>query len=269
MSGARKARPGAATAAAALREDRLQRLIDGHRRLRASEQQMRQLAARVDRAREEERARIARELHDELGQTLTALKLEIGRAATTSVRQDRVALLDIDRLQALIGHVEIALSTVKRISTDLRPPTLDHLGLAAAIRWEAMAFAARTGLRCRVRSNRQTPALSGEQQTVLFRIAQEAMTNIARHARASAVQIALHERGGVFELRIRDNGRGITSGQIADPRSIGLLGMRERVALIGGSFDVAGRRGKGTAVTVRIGVSRPAKPSPAAPRQVR
>jgi signal transduction histidine kinase len=263
MNGARKAAQAQPAARSAGQQNRLRRLIDGQRRLRESEQQMRQLAARVEHAREEERARIARELHDELGQTLTALKLELGRAAA-ELRQERATLVEVDRVQALIGHVEIALATVKRISTGLRPPTLDHLGLAAAIRWEAMAFGARTGLRCRVRANRQTCALTPEQQTVLFRIVQETLTNIARHARASAVQIALNERRGRFELRIQDNGRGITAAEIADPRSIGLLGMRERVALIGGTFGIAGRHGKGTTVAVRI---RPARPKRAAARR--
>src|SRR5688572_6035547 len=143
-----------------------------------AQDQMRQLAARIQRAREEERATLARELHDELGQTLTALKLELGRT-TSELQGVPVALNAVNRLQSVIGLVEIALTTVKRITTSLRPPALDHLGLAEAVRWETMAFGARTGLRCHVRANRETTALSAEQQTVLFRIVQEALTNVA------------------------------------------------------------------------------------------
>ena len=221
-----------------------------------AEEPMRQLAARLQNAREEERAALARELHDELGQTLTAIKLELSRTAE-ALKADRAGRETVDRIQSLAGLVDIAISTVKRIATNLRPPTLDHLGLPSAIRWEAMTFRARTGLRCYIRGARDTTALSGEQQTVLFRIFQEAMTNVARHARASAVHITLAERKGVFELRIRDNGRGISEAQAADPRSIGLVGMRERAAIIGGTFQVAGRRAKGTVVTVQV-------PTPAA-----
>jgi signal transduction histidine kinase len=158
----------------------------------------------------------------------------------------------VDRLQSLIGLIEIGIETVKRLSTQLRPPALDHLGLAAAIRWEALAFSARTGIRCHVNADEAQSALSREQQTVLFRIFQEALTNVVRHARASAVRVTLTERGRLFELRIRDNGGGITATQINSARSIGLLGMKERASLAGGTFHIDGRRGKGTGITVRI-----------------
>lgn len=225
--------------------------VEAQRRLRGSEEQMRQLAARVQTAREEERTTIARELHDELGQTLTAVKLELARAAA-AMTEEHVVPRSIDRLQSLVGLIEIALETVKRLCTQLRPPTLDHLGLPSAVQWEAMTFRARTGLRCHVRADRESTALSREQQTVLFRIFQEALTNVVRHAKASAVEVILAERSSRFELRIRDNGGGITEAQARNPRSMGLLGMRERAALIGGLFDITGRRGKGTVVSVRV-----------------
>jgi signal transduction histidine kinase len=166
--------------------------------------------------------------------------------------RDRVTPHSVDRLQSLVGLVEIGIETVKRLSTELRPPALDHLGLPAAIRWEAMAFRSRTGLRCHVRATKEQTDLSKERQTVLFRIFQETLTNIVRHAQASAVHVTLAERARTFELRIRDNGGGITDEEIRDPRSIGLLGMRERATLVGGTFEIAGRRGKGTVVTVRV-----------------
>ncbi len=225
-------------------------LVESQRRLRDSEAQMRELAGRLQSAREEERTKLARELHDELGQTLTALKLEIGRAIA-ALSGARLTPNVVDRLQSLMGLSELGLATVKRIATDLRPPALDHLGLAEAIRWEALAFKARSGLRCHVRSNKASTALSAEQQTAIFRIFQEAITNVARHAHASAVTVTLIERE-TFELRIRDNGRGISDTQAADARAIGLIGMRERAALVGGVFQIEGRPGKGTTISVRI-----------------
>ncbi len=224
--------------------------VEIQQRLRESEEQMRQLAGRLQTAREEERAHVARELHDELGQTLTALKLEIGRT-NAALKVHRLAPVVVDRMQSLMGLSEIGLATVKRIATDLRPPALDHLGLAEAIEWEALAFKARSGLRCHVRANKGTTRLTREQQTAVFRIFQEALTNVARHAGASAITVTLTERDH-FDLRIKDNGKGITDTQAADPRAIGLIGMRERVALIGGTFHIAGHRGKGTTISVHV-----------------
>ncbi len=240
--------------------------VETQQRLRESQEQMRQLAARIQSAREEERTTLARELHDELGQTLTAIKLDLGRA-TGAMRDAGVGSTVVDRLQSLIGLVEIGIETVKRITTSLRPPTLDYLGLPEAIRWEAMTFRSRTGLRCHVRADKESTALNPEQQTALFRIFQEALTNVVRHARASAVNVTLAERRGVFDLRIRDNGCGVTDEQIADPHAIGLLGMRERAAFIGGTFHIAGRRGKGTAIIVRVPLTVKRKRAPARRRR--
>jgi PAS domain S-box-containing protein len=225
--------------------------VDAQRRLRRSQQQLRYLARRLQTAREEERTSIARELHDELGQNLTAIKLELDRAVAL-FRRDQLEPKAVDRLQSLVGLVEIGISTVKRIATDLRPPTLDYLGLADAIRWEAVAFKARTGLRCRVRAETEGRLLQPDQQVVIFRIFEEALTNVVRHAKASAVDVILSERADVFELQVRDNGRGISTADAENPHAIGLLGMRERAALIGGTFEITGRRGKGTLVRVRV-----------------
>jgi two-component system, NarL family, sensor histidine kinase UhpB len=229
--------------------------MESQRRLRESEDQLHQLAARLQDARETERAQVARELHDELGQTLTALKLDISRTVQALIAE-RITPTIIDRLQSLIGLSDIALATVKRIASTLRPPTLDHLGLAEAIHWEALAFKARTGLRCNVKANKTDTRLTAEQQTGLFRILQEALTNVVRHAQASAVQVTLTERNERFEMRIQDNGRGITEAQVADPAAIGLLGMRERAALIGGIFQITGHRGKGTIVSIHVPMTR-------------
>jgi two-component system sensor histidine kinase UhpB len=215
--------------------------------LRESKAQMRQLAARIEAAREEERAAVAREIHDELGQTLTALKLEIMRAVPL-VREPGA----VDRLQSMIGLAEWAIRTVQRIATTLRPATLDHLGLPEAIASEADAFHARTGVRCRVAMETDATGLTPEQQTTVFRVFQEALTNVARHANASAVSVRIREDGSAFELVIRDNGRGIAPQHVHGPRSIGLLGMRERADRIGGSFEITGGPRRGTTVTIRV-----------------
>ena len=212
---------------------------------------MRRLAASLQTAREEERAELARELHDDLGQTLTALKLELGRTADAlkAVRLDPPVM---DRLQSLVGLVDIGVAMVKRLATKLRPPALDHLGLAEAIRWEAATFRSRSGLRCHVVVAKDPTALTAKQQTVLFRIFQEALTNVVRHAQASAVRVRLTEKRGVFELHVSDNGRGITQAEIADAGSIGLLGMRERATQAGATLEIGGGPGRGTVVTVSV-----------------
>jgi signal transduction histidine kinase len=221
--------------------------------LRSSQKQMRRLAARLQTAREEERADVARELHDDLGQTLTAIKLELGRT-TEALKGAPHDSSVMDRLQSLVGLVEIGVAMVKRIATKLRPPALDHLGLAEAIRWEAATFRSRSGLRCHVVAEKEQTTLTGDQQTALFRIFQEALTNVVRHAHASAVRVRLSEERGVFELRVGDNGRGITQAEIASARSIGLLGMRERAMQAGATLDITGFPGKGTVVTVSVPV---------------
>jgi signal transduction histidine kinase len=232
------------------RRDRRGSAVVAEERLHETEAQLRQLAARLQMAREEERKVLARELHDELGQTLTAIKLELARLIPLFKEQ---RLSDgIDRLQSLVGLAEIGIESVKRITTDLRPATLDHLGLPSAVRWEAITFRARTGLRCRVTSAPEKTSLTADQEIGVFRILQEALTNVVRHARASAVDVHLAEARGRFELRVRDNGRGVTEAEARSPKAIGLLGMRERAALIGGAFEISGRRGRGTIVTVQI-----------------
>jgi PAS domain S-box-containing protein len=213
-----------------------------------------QLAEGIDLAREKERRSLARELHDELGQTLTAIKLELSRA-TAVFGRERLQPHAVDRLQSLAGLADIGIATVRRIGTSLRPVSLDQGGLLAAIRWEATTFRARTGLRCDVRSSGETTRLTPDQQTMVFRILQEALTNVARHAHASAVHVSVAERRGVFEMRIRDNGAGISRTEETHPQAIGLLGMRERAALAGGTLHIAGRPGKGTSLVVRVTLS--------------
>ena len=235
----------------AVRTVSMRDIIEEKQRLRESEEQLRQLAARVQTAREEERANLARELHDELGQTLTAIKLELGRTAS-ALRNERVDGQTVDRVQSLIGLVEIGIATVKRIAANLRPATLDHLGLAEAMRWEATTFRASTG--------HPLPRAGGPRSDrAQRRAADGAVPDLPgsvdqrRAARAAPAPCTSPSRSGdgTFELRIRDNGRGIKDARHADPGAIGLLGMQERAALIGGTFKISGQRGKGhRAITV-------------------
>lgn len=225
--------------------------IESERKLRQSEEQLRQLTRRLETAREEERTDVARELHDEVGQTLTALKIEINRAVSAFGSAEH-SVNAINRLQSVVGLVDFGIATVKRLSSRLRPATLDHFGLAEAIRWEGVTFKARTGIRCRVVAPGRRSRLSMEQQTALFRIAQEALNNVVCHARASAVRIVIKELASVVEFRIHDNGRGITPAEASAPESLGLRGMRERAALVGGTFSISGQRGTGSTVTVVV-----------------
>lgn len=213
--------------------------------------QLRELNARLQMAREQERAHLARELHDELGQTLTSIKLELARTTTGLVKLG-IDPQVIDRLQSLVGLVDLSNETVRRISTELRPPALDHLGLPAAVELEAAAVERRTGLRCRVSIGRDPIRLDQEQSTTVFRIFQEALMNVVRHANASAVRVRLRQTVRAFTLDVRDNGRGISKQELSSPTSIGLLGMRERAQLNGGRVDIIGRPGKGTTLTVSM-----------------
>ena len=222
------------------------------RRLRESEHQLRRLAASLQAAREQERSELARELHDELGQTLTGLKLELTRTFRDLIARGNLGADMIDRVQSMVGAIEVATETVRRLATALRPPALDHLGLAAALELEAASVARRTGVRCRVTGTRRLMPLTPDQTIAIFRIVQEALTNVLRHANASAVRIAMRQSARAASVTIQDNGRGMTAGTIADPRSIGILGMRERADLVGARLTITSRPGKGTSVVVTI-----------------
>lgn len=211
------------------------------------------LALRMEIAREEERARVARELHDELGQVLTSLKLEFMWLVDELRRSEpKPGVPLVNKLQSLIGLIEVSIQSVRQISSDLRPAVLDHFGLKEAIQWETTKFEARTGIRCHLALALKDEPDDRTRQLAMFRILQEALTNVARHAHAGAVRIGLRERGRTLTLTIRDNGRGITRSELASVESIGLLGMTERARLLGGRVSIAGVPGRGTTVTVRV-----------------
>jgi len=218
--------------------------------LRESHEQLRALSVYLQHVREEERTRIAREVHDELGQALTSCKLDLSLLANKLPKN--LAPLK-DKAKALSAHIDATIQTVRRIATELRPGILDHLGLIAALEWQANEFQTRTGIKCDVRTDLHEPVLTADLATAFFRIFQETLTNVIRHAGATHVMVHLKEAGGRIILEVKDNGRGISPEEITNPRSMGLLGMKERAALLGGSFKIGlPSGGKGTLVTVSI-----------------
>jgi two-component system, NarL family, sensor histidine kinase UhpB len=210
----------------------------------------------MEAAREEERARVARELHDELGQVLTCLKLEFMSLVDELGRNEpKPGVRIVNKLQALVGLIEVSIQSVRHISGDLRPAVLDHLGLVEAVQWEAARFETRSGIRCRVSSDVKRDLTDRARSLALFRILQEALTNVIRHADAGAVRITLRDRGTLVTLKVKDNGRGITKSEQASTDALGLLGMTERARLIGGRLTIAGVQGRGTTVTVQVPIA--------------
>jgi PAS domain S-box-containing protein len=223
-------------------------------RQRESREQLRALAARIQGAREEEKARIARDLHDELGQLLTGLKMDLRwlerRVGELPPSPETHALLD--RAVAASALADQTSRTVQRLAAELRPGALDRLGLEAALRQEARRFEERTGIPCEVALGDAGTALGSDGATTLYRIAQEAMTNVARHAGAQRVKLALERAGGDVVLRVEDDGRGLPSGAEVRPDALGLLGMKERAAMLGGEVRLEPRSGGGTVVLARL-----------------
>jgi signal transduction histidine kinase len=211
----------------------------------------RPLAAELERAREEERARLARMVHDDLGQVLSGLKMDLSwlrRRLAYACRGEQLAAL-LGKIEAMMALTDGAIRAVRRIASDLRPVLLDELGLVAAIEWQAHDFQQRTDIRCRVSLDNVT--LSGEQATALFRILQEALTNVFRHAEATEVHLALREEADGVVLEVVDNGKGIPDAALTDRRSLGLQGMRERAAIVAGTLVIERLPGNGTRVVAR------------------
>jgi signal transduction histidine kinase len=235
----------------ALREarDRAERRL-AEEKLRESHEQLRALSVYLQSVREEERTRIARDVHDGLGQALTSCKLDLSWIVGKLPR-DQKSL--IAKARALTAHVDSTIQMVRRIATELRPGILDHLGLAAALEWQANEFQTRTGIKCDVQIRLPDMSLDPELNTTFFRIFQETLTNIIRHAGATEVGVELKEKDGQIIMEVKDNGRGISKNEITNTRSMGLLGMRERAALLGGKFRIGPLpHGSGTKVTVSV-----------------
>jgi len=217
-----------------------------------SGEQFRNLSAYLQAAREEERRSIAREIHDELGQALTTMKLELS-LLREEVLQDAAAATQ--RIQSLKDSVDETIHAVKRIITKLRPGLLDDLGLIAAIEWQAKDFQRHTGIVCEVLAEPEEMNINSEISTAMFRIFQETLTNIARHSRATRVTVDLIQANDVLKLQVHDNGRGITAEEINDPKSFGLIGIRERAQYWHGTVEINGKPEVGTTIIVRFSMS--------------
>jgi PAS domain S-box-containing protein len=219
-------------------------------------EQLRLLAAHLQSAREEERISIAREIHDEIGTLMTAIKMDLaflgreigGNGAKKSPETLR------EEIGATTRLVDEAIETTHQIVRELRPGVLDHLGLRAALEWQIQEFQARTKIESQFSSSLASLSLDAERSTAVFRILQEVLTNVARHADATRVEASLREEDHSLVLEVRDNGKGISDAQVSNISTFGLLGMRERAHVFGGDVVIRGSPGQGTVVTVRIPV---------------
>jgi signal transduction histidine kinase len=213
-------------------------------------QHLRALTDRIEQMREAERTRIARELHDELGQLLTGIKLDFS-AGVRRLREVKAPLDVVDRLQSAIGQIDIAIAMVRRISHDLRPAALDHRDLGGAIEDEARRVAARARLPIQV-TNRVTENVPPDLATATFRIFQEALTNAVRHSEATSIGARVSTSATHLDLYVRDNGIGMPAERSDADTSLGLLGMRERARSVGGELRIRSRSGHGTLVAFHL-----------------
>jgi len=235
----------------------VERLLNNMLAAEQSLGQLRALAGRLQTVREEERTRAAREIHDELGQALTAIKLEFtALLRELPANQEPVR----QRSQSILNLLDEGIQSIRRIATELRPGILDDLGLAAAVEWVAKEFQTRTGTKVHVSLPNVEIAMDPERDTALFRILQETLTNVARHASATQVDVRLAKEDGTLILEVRDNGKGIRQDQLSGGKSFGVLGMQERAVMLGGEINITGIPGKGTTVSVRIPETRRTAP---------
>jgi two-component system sensor histidine kinase UhpB len=220
--------------------------------LKRSFELLRMLSQRLDVVREEERTRIARELHDELGVRMTCMKMDLSRLQAM-MRESLFPREKMEeKIRSMSAETDSTIQEVQRLAAELRPGVLDDLGLVAAIEWQCQDFERRSGIRCLCEATFDQITISPSRATAAFRICQEALTNVARHAKATFVRVLIKETGEEVLIEIQDNGSGIPPDKINDAASLGLLGMRERSMGIGGSLDIAGWPGKGTTVTLRL-----------------
>lgn len=219
------------------------------RETRRSREDLRHLSEHLQRIREQERTNIAREVHDQLGQSLSALTIDLSRLRDRLPPKNAWLKEQVQSIEKQIGGTT---QSVREICRQLRPPVFDDFGLTAAIRWYLRDFQERTGIACKVMIDAEIPDHDKELDLVILRIFQEAMTNVLRHAEATQVQVALMRHSKSLVLRIEDNGKGISPEQTVNPLSLGILGIRERVRFWGGKSFFTGSPGKGTTMTVSI-----------------
>jgi two-component system sensor histidine kinase UhpB len=225
--------------------------------LKASREELRALSANLQHVREEEKHRIARELHDDLGQQLTALKMELSSVEEALYDNHSVTDPDLrDRLatqiQGMRRLIDMTVASVRRIAADLRPVMLDDLGLVPAIEWLVNDFTIRYGIAVEANVEHRDTKFSPDAATTLFRIVQEALTNVARHSEATLVTLTISVDAGECTLRVSDNGRGEARPTVTEGKSFGLLGMRERAYMLGGEVQIENATGRGFTVTVKF-----------------
>ncbi len=223
--------------------------------LRSSRERLRELSSHLQAAREAERERMSREIHDELGGSLTGLKMDVARLAKNAEALSPEELRA--RAAGMASLIDSTVQMVRRIASDLRPGILDDFGLAAAIEWQLQEFSKRAGLEFEYHSNTDELNLDPASSIALFRLFQETLTNVARHAQATRVAARLEAGASELVLEVRDNGRGISAGEIGNSKSLGLLGMRERVQQLQGQLSITGAPGAGTTVLIRVPLSAP------------
>ena len=231
----------------------LVRLKQAEENLKNSRDQLRALVAHMLSVRENERAVIARELHDEFGLALTSLHLGLSWISRKLTPEQRPLQ---EKIRSLSATTTSLIRSVKNIATELRPGVLDELGLVKTLKSEAREFEGHTGIRCTFKTNATQAKFDRLAAVSIFRIVQAALANVAQHAEASRAVIALMKRNNGLTLTVMDNGKGITRNPIASHASLGITGMRERALALGGTFALAGSRNKGTTLTVRIPLSR-------------
>jgi two-component system sensor histidine kinase UhpB len=224
--------------------------------LLSSQEQLRKLSSRLHSLKEEERAKIALEIHDELGQSLTALKMNLSLIGR-KLPAEQVDLSE--KVKSLEKLVDKNIQTVKRITTELRPRLLDDLGLIPAIEWQSEDFQLNTGIECKIVSEPEDLKLDRDRSTAIFRIFQEALTNVLRHSGATRVDIKLLKDADKLVFTVYDNGVGITKEQVSNPHSLGIFGMKERVYQWSGEVIIRGMDNEGTRVTVTIPLGKKGK----------
>jgi len=231
--------------------DRNREQREAAQRLSTLNDRLRSVSARARARREEYRTRLARELHDQLGQALAGLKIDLcwlSDRAGDAARDDAIA----EKIRTMTAVVDETIERVRRISSELRPSVLDRLGLIAGIVWQLEEFGRRTGIRVRNLSRLEQVPIDRGRATAVFRMFQEALSNVASHAEATEVTVRMSKPSGHFLVVVSDNGRGIDDSQVASEKSLGLIGMRERAELLGGGLEVRPGRPHGTVVTISI-----------------
>jgi signal transduction histidine kinase len=216
--------------------------------VRVSREQLRALASRLQKVREEERTEVSREIHDELGQALTGLKLDIAWMRNRLPRDHEM----LAQCESVIQRIDQTLNAVRRIATALRPSVLDQLGLAAALEWQGQEFRTRTGIDVVMDIRTDGAMIPDDLGSSAFRILQESLTNVARHAKASRVSIRLDQSPSLLTLEVSDNGVGASAAYLDGTRSLGVVGMRERALACGGEFSIVGGPEGGTTVLLRV-----------------